>query len=163
MSHSSNAPTLDPELTAVRRPFDAAFQRMCEVTDRDELRDELSNLLHHLYRLGELRNRRWGTNGQKLSEGDFNARVTQVPGVLGALWIRCYDTHEIATVSKFKDVYSDFYTKMYGVLVWRCIADMPFVKLPKAADRYMDYQSNLENKPVLDALRSAFDGLAALA
>jgi len=162
MSQGSNAPTLDPELTAVRRAFDAAFQRMCEVTDRDELRDELSNLLHHLYRLGELRSRRWGTNGQKLAEGDFNARVTQVPGVLGALWIRSYDTHEIATVSKFKDVYSGFYTKMYGVLVWQCIGYMPFVKLPKPADRYVDYQSNLENKPVLDTLRSAFDGLAAL-
>jgi hypothetical protein len=162
MSQGSSAPTLDPELTAVRRAFDTAFQRMCEVTDRDELRDELSNLLHHLYRLGELRSRRWGTNGQKLAEGDFNARVTQVPGVLGILWIRSYDTHEIAAVSKFKDVYSDFYTKMYGVLVWQCIADMAFVKLPNAADRYMDYQSNLENKPVLDTLRSASDGLAAL-
>ena len=35
---------LDPELTAVRRPFDAAFQRMCELTDRDELRDELARI-----------------------------------------------------------------------------------------------------------------------
>jgi hypothetical protein len=88
--------------------------------------------------------------------------VTQAPGVLGALWIRSYDTHEIATVSKFKDVYSGFYTKMYGVLVWQCIADMPFVRLPKATDRYVDYQSNLENKPVLDTPRFAFDGLAAI-
>lgn len=162
MSQGSNAPALDRELTAVRRAFDAAFQRMCEASDRDEQHDELSNLLHHLYRLGELRSRRWGTNGQKLPERDFNARATQVPGALGALWIRSYDTHEIATVSKLKDAYSDFYTKMYGILVWQCIADMPFVKPPKPADRYTDYRSNLENNPVLDTLRSAFDGLAAL-
>jgi hypothetical protein len=117
MTQSINAPTLDPELTDVRRAFDAAFRRMCEVTSRDEQRDELSNLLHHLYRLGEPCSQRWGTNGKKLSEGDFNTRTTQIPGALGALWICSYDTHEIATVAKFKDVYSDFYTKMSGVLV----------------------------------------------
>lgn len=162
MSQGSDAPTPDLELAAVRRAFDAAFQRMCDATSTDQLRDELSNLLHHMYRLGELRSRRWGANNQKLSDSEFNARVIQVPGVLGALWIRSYDTHEIATVSKLKGVYSKFYTRIYGVLVWQCIADMPFVMKPKAAERYNDYQSNLENKPVLDTLRSAFDGLAAL-
>jgi hypothetical protein len=162
MTQGINTPTLDPELTDVRRAFDSAFQRMCSATSRDEQRDELSNLLHHLYRLGELRSRRWGINGQKLSEGDFNSRTAQVPGTLGALWIRSYDTHEIAAVAKFKDAYSNFYTELHGILVWKCIADMPFVNLPKAPDRYVDYQSNLENNPVLDTLRSSFDGLATL-
>jgi hypothetical protein len=162
MNQGSVATTEDPELTAVQRPFDAAFQRMCEATNHDEMRDELSNLLHHLYRLGELRSARWGINGQKLKENPFNARVAPLPGILGALWIRAYDTHDIATVAKLKDTYSHYYTKISGVLVWKCIADMPFVKLPKASDRYMDYESNLQNNPVLDTLRSAFDGLTAL-
>jgi hypothetical protein len=135
---------------------------MCDAADLDGQRDELSNLLHHLYRLGELRSRRWGTSGRKLSESDFNARVAQVPGALGALWIRSYDTHEIAVVAKSKDVHSNFYTNTYGVLVWACIVDMTFVNLPNIANRYVDYQSNLENNPVLDTLRSVFDGLAAL-
>jgi len=65
-------------------------------------------------------------------------------------------------VAKSKDVHSNFYTNTYGVLVWACIVDMTFVNLPNIANRYVDYQSNLENNPVLDTLRSVFDGLAAL-
>ena len=162
MTQGIKAPTLDPQLTDVRRAFDAAFRRMCEATNSGEQRDELSNLLHHLYRLGELRSRRWGTNDRKLSDNDFNAHTSHIPGVLGALWIRGYDTHEIATLAKSKDAYSDFYTKISGILVWQCVIDMPFIKKPRPADRYVDYQLNLENKSVLDSLRFAFDALAAL-
>jgi len=49
-----------------------------------------------------------------------------------------------------------------GILVWQCIADMPFIKPPTVAARYNDYESNLQNKPVLDTLRSVFDGLVSL-
>jgi len=97
-----------------------------------------------------------------LTDRDFTARVKQVPGALGALWIRTYDTHEIMTVSKLKDIHTNFFTEMYGILVWMCIADMPFIKKPNDIDRFIDYQSNLENQPVLDTLRTAFDSLAAL-
>src|ERR687888_660317 len=85
---------LDPELTAVRRAFNAAFLRMCQATEVDVQHDELSNMLHHLYRLGELCSRRWQLTGKA-----FWAKVGVVPGALGALWIRCYDTHELAIVS----------------------------------------------------------------
>jgi hypothetical protein len=162
MYQGSTVLSQDPELIAILRPFDAAFKRMCEAADSAEMRDELSNLLHHFYRLGELRSRRWAANGQKLSETNFNARVAQVPGALGALWIRSYDTHEIATVAKSRDMISDYYTKVAGILVWQCIADMPFIKPPTVAARYNDYESNLQNKPVPDALRSVFDGLVSL-
>ena len=135
---------------------------MCKTADADELPDELSNMLHHMYRLGELRRRRWERNQQHLTDRDFTARVKQVPDALGALWIRTYDTHEIMTVSKLKDIHTNFFTEMYRILVWMCIADMPFIKKPNDIDRFIDYQSNLENQPVLDTLRTAFDSLAAL-
>jgi len=46
---------------------------------------------------------------------------------------------------------------MYGVLVWQCIADMPFVKLPKAADRDIWIISRISNvKPVLDTVRNRY-------
>jgi hypothetical protein len=153
----------DDEFEAVRRPFDAALLRMCQAGDVDLLRDELSNMLHHMYRLGELRRRRWSIST------DVNAQVNQrakaVPGVMGALWIRCYDTHEIASLATPGDVYSDYYTEMYGVLVWKPLAAMPFASRPKRvamSDRYDDYEVALRNKPVLDTLRGAFDGLKAL-
>jgi hypothetical protein len=86
----------DAELTAVRRAFDAAYQRMCECTEPEELRDELSNMLQHCYRLTELRKTRWKAVSQNFTNRDFDACVSQVPGALGARWIRTYDTHDIA-------------------------------------------------------------------
>jgi hypothetical protein len=144
----------------VQRPFDAAFLRMCQAGDVDLLGDELSNMLHHMYRLIELCRRRW-----QLNSSGLDARVVNVvPGALGAAWIRSYDTHEIAEVSTIRDVYSGFYTALNGVLVWKPVAAMRFVSKPtkgSAFTRYQDYRS-LENKPVLDTMRRAFDGLAAL-
>jgi hypothetical protein len=44
----------DPELHAVKCAFDAAFQRFREASVDDSWMAELSNTLHHLYRLREL-------------------------------------------------------------------------------------------------------------
>lgn len=162
----------DRQLMAVKRPFDAAFLRMCQAADPDLLDDELSNMLQQMYRLGELRKRRWkraaspsapGTG--KLTETELNAKVKAVPGVMGALWIRAFDTHDVVQVSTLKDAYTDFYTEMYGVLVWKPVASMPFVIEPTKnphLDRYEDYKASLQNRPVLDTMRQAFDGLAML-
>jgi hypothetical protein len=153
----------DPELTSVRRPFDAAFLRMCQAKSVDLLRDELSNMLQHTYRLSELCRRRWKLN--KNDHHGLNAKVARVPGALGAIWIRSFDTHEIAELSTTDDVYSDFYTELYGVAVWKPLEAMPFVHRPAERSamlaRYDDYR-NLERMPVLDTMRPAFDGLASL-
>jgi hypothetical protein len=42
---------VDPELHTVRYAFDAAFLRFRQATDDDSWMAELSNMLHHLYRL----------------------------------------------------------------------------------------------------------------
>jgi hypothetical protein len=47
-------PTSDQELERVRRAFDGALRRMCAAPTVADLEDELSNMLHQLYRLGEL-------------------------------------------------------------------------------------------------------------
>jgi hypothetical protein len=59
-------------------------------------------------------------------------------------------------------VYSNVYTAMYGVLVWKLAADMPFINVPTDPAPYADYRANLENRPVLDSMRAAFDGLVVL-
>jgi hypothetical protein len=155
-SPTSAAVAPDPEMTTVRRAFDAASRRMCEAGDEGQLADELSNMLHHLYRLGELQSHRWG-----LTKSAFNAKVSAVPGALGGLWIRAFDTHEVATVSELGDLISDYYTNIYGVLVWRSHAAMPFANSDKDG-RYVDYDTNLQDRPVLDTLNAAFSGLEAL-
>lgn len=153
----------DTQFEAVKRPFDAAFLRMTEAGSIELLRDELSNTLHHMYRLGELCHQRWQLTTDK--DAEFNRRAVAVPGVIGALWIRCYDTHDMARLATAGDVYTDYYTELYGVLVWNTLGAMPFAKRPtKPAmiERYDDYSRSLENKPVLDTLRQAFDGLSKL-
>jgi hypothetical protein len=88
MAHGTSTPA-DPELAAVRRAFDAAYRRMVECSNLEELPDELSNMLHHLYRLGELRKRKWKAAVQGFTKKDFVARVGRgVHGALGAIWIR---------------------------------------------------------------------------
>jgi hypothetical protein len=161
MNQHTNGP-LDRELTSVCRAFDAAFQRMREAANTDTLQDELSNMLHHMYRLGELRMRRWRAGNSAFTENDFTHPVSQIAGALGALWIRCYDTHEIAVISQLTDRYSDYYTNIYGILIWQPVQAMPFIKIPNAANRYTDYCTNLADKPVLDTLRKAFDHLVNL-
>ena len=83
-------------------------------------------------------------------------------GALGAIWIRTFDTHEIATVADIGDKYADVYTAIYGVLVWRQPAAMPFLILPNEIARFNDYQTHLADRVVLKTLRAAFDGLSAL-
>jgi len=48
----------EPEQHALRYAFDAAFQRMCEAKADYQMAEQLSNLLHHLFRLRELCRRR---------------------------------------------------------------------------------------------------------
>lgn len=150
------------ELTAVRRAFDSAYFRMCLGTNAETLQDELSNALHHMYRLGELRKRQWETNCNDGTTNHFAARVKQVRGALGALWIRAYDTHQIATVSELDAQYSRVHTAMHGVLLWKPASALDCIVMPKDYDRYTDYLAHLAQRPVLDTLRAAFDGLAAL-
>jgi hypothetical protein len=161
MVQGTSAPA-DPELAAVRRAFDAAYRRMVECGNPEEPPDELSNMLHHLYRLGELRKRRWKASIQGFTEKDFVVRVGQVHGALGAIWIRTFDTHEIATIADIGSRYADVYTAIYGVLVWRKPGAMPFLIMPNEIARFNDYQTHLADRVVLMTLRAAFDGLSDL-
>ena len=155
---------MDTELLAVRRPFEAAFLRLCEADHLDGVRDEVSNALHHLYRLGELRRRRWATTsgGKPLTNSDFNQKAGPVPGVLGALWIRSFDTHEIASLISPGDAYADIYANT--VAVWNSVSTMSFLGKPTGAmvDRCSDYVSALQDRVVIDTLRAVFDGLEKL-
>lgn len=147
----------DPRVTTVRRAFDAAFHRLVAANDPQIAQDELSNALHHLYRLGEVAERRLN-----LTRREFNEKVsTAAPGAVGALWIRAFDTHEVLETAAMGDLFSDYFTEMYEVLVWKPRSAMTFTK-PDQAVRYEDYDAHLANRPALDSLRAAFDGLESV-
>jgi hypothetical protein len=145
----------DPELRAVTYAFDGAFQRMCEATATDALMAELSNLLHHLYRLRELCR-------DRLTGFDVTERTTAgLRAARAASWVRNFDTHQLFAVASQEDAFSDRFTAMYGVLVWIPLADLPS-QADKKQHREADYAAELEGKVVLDTLRRAFDALVRL-
>jgi hypothetical protein len=147
----------DPELHAVKFAFDAAFQRFREVSVDDSWMAELSNMLHHLYRLREL---------CKMRLADFEQQIEPYAPALkperGATWARNYDTHRLFRLPSpaLAPVYAETYGAVYGELLWR-----PRIELPLAPDRhgrYLDYESELEGKTISGTLRRAFEALAAL-
>jgi hypothetical protein len=146
---------VDPELHAVRYAFDAAFERMCEAQTDDDRIAELSNLLHHLYRLRELCARRIGAS--------FDATpplTPQLRAARAASWVRNFDTHQLYAMGSLEDAYTDLYTAAHGALVWK-----PLSLLPATSDKYgrhLDYSAELESKPVLDTLRGAFGAMAGM-
>src|SRR5258708_31132808 len=108
---------------------------MCEATTEDALMAELSNALHHLYRLRELCRHRLPDFGMtELSSAGLRASR-------GAGWVRNFDTHQLFEVAAQGDVYSDFYTAVYGVLVWKPLADLP--AQTDGHNRHQDYAAQL--------------------
>lgn len=156
-------PTNDQEMERVRRAFDGAFRRMCAAPTVADLEDELSNMLHQLYRLGELCRWRLGPAGTKLSPQTFGAVLAgsdDLRAARAAMWARRFDTHELVVVASLADLMSDFFTELYGVLAWQPLASLPEQIDPDG--RHLDYADVLEGRPVLDTTRRAFDAMAGL-
>jgi hypothetical protein len=147
----------DPDLHTVRFAFDAAFQRFREASADDSWMAELSNMLHHLYRLRELCKTRLAG-----FEKQIEPQTPALKPERGATWARNCDTHRLFRLpsAELAPVYAETYGAVYGELLWR-----PRIELPLAPDgdgRYLDYESELEGKVIPDTLRRAFDALAAM-
>lgn len=158
--HETLTPAPDLQLDRVRRPFDAAFQRMCAATTQDQLEDELSNLLHQLYRLSELCRKRLGRERGGFYGWLHGSNDPDLRAAGAAVWVRTFDTHDVVVVASPADLVSNFFTEMFGVLAWR-----PLAQLPQQTERYgrhEDYRSLLADHAVLDTSRRAFDAMAGL-
>ena len=142
----------------IRRAFDAAFQRMCEAENPEIAEDELSNMLSQHYRLSELVKHEFGP----APFYDFYDALRATPercAARAAMWVRNFDTHEAVVVADMGDVWTDYWTEMFGTLVWRPLADLPEQSSPWGRG---DYDAQLAGRPVLDTARRAFDTLAAM-
>lgn len=135
--------------------FNSAWRRLLEAESANATEIELTNCLHQMYRLSEL----------KKSAGPYvNAswvpRLLTIPGAAGAIWARTFDTHDVVQISELQDQYSDSYTDLYGVPCWKPSAS--FNSNPDGLGRDVDYEAHLANEPVAETLRAAFDGLSTL-
>ncbi len=84
---------MDPELHTVSYAFDVAFQRMCEAKDDDALMAEVSNVLHHLFRLRELCRARLSSSGLYA----VDTSTADLRAARAACWARNFDTHRLET------------------------------------------------------------------
>lgn len=155
-------PSVDPKLERVRRAFDAAAQRLRVATTQAEVEDELSNMLHHLYRLGELCRRQLAKPpAQQLSKKDFDERLRRSDSLRtarAAMWMRAADTHDLVAVDMATppDTYGDIYGDVYGAADWKPVTQTD------PHGRHDDYAKVLAGRSVLDTTRRAFDAVAAL-
>ena len=146
---------MDQELHAVRYAFDAAFQRLCEAKDDDALMAELSNLLHHLFRLRELCRGRLGPGFYGVETSSADLREARA-----ACWARNFDTHRLYAPAVTADVYPSVYMARYGALVWK-----PLSSLPETTDghgRHLDYADYLADRELLGTVRRGFEAMADL-
>ena len=140
----------------VENAFDAAFTRMCEAESVSELESELSNVLNQLYRLRELARKRFGDSRYyELVKGSNGLRI-----IRAIVWARKFDVHDTVVMAELSDMYTNYYTEMYGVLAWKPLSLLP--EQTDNYDRHLDYISTLENRPVLDTTKDAFTILKEL-
>jgi hypothetical protein len=147
---------VDPEMHTVSYAFDAAFRRLCEAEDDDALMAELSNVLHHLFRLRELCRDRLSPNGFYTVE----TSTEDLGEARAACWVRNFDTHQLYAPATSEDVYPYVYMARYCALVWK-----PLPSLPKTTDRFgrhLDYVQRLEGRELLSTVRQSFDAMANL-
>ena len=149
----------DPQLDGVRRAFDAASDRLYRAKTMQEAEDELSNVLHQLYRLGELCRWRLGQPpGTKLGEKEFHKILTgsdDLRTARAAMWARTFNTHDLLALGTTYDPFGRWMPFLYGT------AFAPLTE-PDKYGRDVDYAKFLEKQLVVGATRRAFDALAAL-
>jgi hypothetical protein len=108
----------------------------------------------------------WSTKATLGGAPNLYQQLAQVAGgdvAAAVLWVRTFDTHAAVKVGEPSDVYSNYYTNLYGVLVWKQRAQLPPAD-PKFAAYGRDvlYDQHLAGKPVLDTTDVALRALLAL-
>lgn len=132
---------------SITRPFLKARKRFCEATSFDDQRDELGHMLDELFRMIELRG----------GVARLEKNPAAAPTALAVILFRHKRTHETTRPGAQGDVFTDFFTNMFGSLIW----DAPDAVLHDG--RYGKYNtSSVVGKPCLDTVNRAFDEVSML-
>jgi hypothetical protein len=141
-----------------KRAFDRAFLDMCDAPDFAAAEDHLGHALTDIYSLYE--QVRLPPSSQKLRRAALEA-TPEGRTALAIAWVRKFPTHHLIEVSEAADIYSGYYTRIYGVLVWR-----PRIEVTTTQDnegrRHEFYDDCLAGQPVLDTLQKAVTALMAV-
>lgn len=152
----------DHPLSSIYRAFESAGHRFCCASSFDLQRDELSNQLHHLYRLAEVTRAARGERIQDLLDVLYSGDVSD-QRACAALWARGFDTHEQPLTVVIGDHFLQSYTDLYGNLAWCDFDDLPAGREKAKHSEDHAYRSTLAGHPVIDTLGEAFTALMRLA
>jgi hypothetical protein len=135
-----------------------AFAGIVGASDFDVAGDHLGHALHDFYRLWESHKQPPSTKAKRLAA----AQTTPDGRTASAIaWARNFPTHDLIEVVNASDLYTDYYTNLYGTLAWKQRITFT-ANTDKDGDRHLDYDQFLAGKPVLDTLQSGFGALMVL-
>jgi hypothetical protein len=144
-------------VTDPKRGFDLALGAVCQAADFATAEIHLGHAMEDLYRLYELAKQ---PPSSRASRDAALEAVDEGKTALAIVWARKFRTHEVVEVSRPADIYSGYYTKIYGVLAWRPRSD--FTADTGGRGWHMFYDTYLEGHPVLDTLQTAASAVMAL-
>jgi hypothetical protein len=135
--------------------FDAAVWRAAQARTQPEQRGALKEALGHLYVLRDYREGQLGRDRYRpLAANCLGGRVTQ-----GLACLRNALTHHLTQPAHpiRSDAYSDTYTTMYGVPVWRRVNDIPDPprNLTSGNNDALAYECEVAGEDVFSTLRAA--------
>jgi hypothetical protein len=137
--------------------FDLAFEALYEAADFPVAEAHLFHAMEDLYNLYELAKQH---PSSKVARDAALEATSDGKIALAIAWARNFRMHDVAEVSHTGDLFSDYYTNLYGVLVWRRRSD--FTTATDGGGRHLFYDTNLEGRPVLDTLQTAVSAVTAV-
>lgn len=142
-----------------KRGFDLAVAAACEAGELETAEIYLGHAMDELYRLYELAKKSFSKADKKARDQALvKIDKGQIAGAV--VWARKYRIHDSVEVSEAVNLYSDYYTKLYGVLARR-----PRSAFTAEDDNgrgwHLSYDAYLEGRPVLDTLQHAAEALEA--
>lgn len=143
-----------------KRAFDLAFAAACEAGDFDTAEIHLGHAMDELYRLYELA-KKSPSKADKRARDEALVKIDKGEIAGAVVWARKYRIHDSMEVSQAADLYSNYYTNLYGVLAWRPRSDFT-TEDDDGRGWHLSYDTYLEGCPVLDTLQEAAKALEAL-
>jgi hypothetical protein len=144
-------------VTDPKQGFDLAFNALCQAADFKVAEIHFGHALTDFYSLYEL------AKQPPLTKAARDAALDATDGgktALAIVWARKFRTHDVVEVSQAADLYSRYYTKLYGVLAWRPRCDFTASTDDRGWHDY--YDRHLEGRPVLDTMQAAISAVTAM-
>jgi hypothetical protein len=144
-------------VTDPKRGFDLAFAAACQAEDFETIEIHLGHAMEDLYRLYELAKK---PPPSKAARDGALAQTDEGRTALAVVWARKFRTHESMELSQAADLFSNYFTNLFGVLAWRPRSEFG---AGEDGDRgwHAFYDTYLDGRSVLDTLQTAVSAIGA--